>query len=71
MPPQTIRNDFFRWEIVITLLFKAILIYALWVTFFHHPQDRPLTSDDVSRLFFGKSPATTSVSDNRHQEETN
>lgn len=53
IPPQ----DFFRREIILILVFKAVLIFGLWYAFFSHPLHKTLTGDDVSQVLLGSSPA--------------
>jgi hypothetical protein len=42
-------------EIAVVLGIKLILLYGLWITFFHHPDERELTPHDVGLLLLGKS----------------
>jgi hypothetical protein len=40
-------------EIAVVLVIKLILLYGIWVTFFHHPDKPELTPSDVGHLLLG------------------
>ncbi len=40
-------------EIAVVLAIKLVLLYGLWMTFFHHPDERELTPHDVGHLLLG------------------
>jgi len=53
-------TDSLRREIIILLLLKAVLIYALWVIFFSRPLDKTLTADTVAAAFLDSGTAPPS-----------
>jgi hypothetical protein len=52
------RKPCLRREIVVTLLIKFAVIYALWYLFFSEPVDENLDTPQVADTLFGASPAT-------------
>jgi hypothetical protein len=52
-----------RREIVITLLVKFAVIYALWYLFFSEPVDENLEAPQVADTLFGSAPVTSPPAD--------
>ena len=48
-----------RREIVVTLLVKFAVIYALWYLFFSEPVDENLEAPQVADTLFGSAPVTS------------
>lgn len=42
-------------EIAVVLLIKLLLLYGIWISFFHHPEERELTPRDIGHLLLGES----------------
>jgi hypothetical protein len=42
-------------EIAVVLVIKLMLLYGIWTTFFHRPDERELTPHDVGHLLLGNS----------------
>jgi hypothetical protein len=51
-----------RREIVVALLVKFAVIYALWYAFFSQPVDEHLAAPQVAATLFGHAPATSQPS---------
>ena len=47
------RRDLLRREIILTLMIKVIVIFALWYAFFSDPVDKTLTDSQVGNILFG------------------
>jgi len=52
-----------RREIVVTLLVKFAVIYALWYLFFSEPVDKNLEAPQVADTLFGSAPVTSPPAD--------
>ncbi len=50
-----IRRDRFSREIVLVLLIKLVLIFAIWWLFFDVPDEQRVTHDDVTQQIIGAS----------------
>jgi hypothetical protein len=61
------RRDLLRREIILTLMIKVIVIFALWYAFFSDPVDETLTDSQVGNILFGtpQSKSTSPTEDDK------